>query len=116
MYDIKPVVFNLLKQIEGASVSDAYPKDWNDLPHISFYEQLNKDYHNKGEEYLTEIIIQVDVWHKRSTGTIATEVNNKLTSIGLKRQMSRDIPDPSVKHKTMRYRGIVDIRSLLIYQ
>lgn len=116
MYDIKPQIFNLLKEIEGVTVSDAYPKDWSKLPHISFYEQFNSDYLKKGPEDLTEVVIQIDIWHNRSTGAIAQAVDEKMNSIGFRREFAADVPDPNVKHKTMRYRGIVDKRSLLVYQ
>ena len=109
MYDIKPQVFSLLNSIPGVTVSDAYPKDFNALPHISFYEQSNRDYYRISNEPLTEIVIQIDIWHNRSTGAIIQQVNEKMYSIA-------DIPDPNIKHKTMRYRGIVDKRNLLVYQ
>lgn len=117
MYDIKPQVKILLESIEGVTVSDAYPKDFTKLPHISFYEQINNDYIKRGPEYLTEIVLQVDIWHNRSTGTLAQQVNEKMNSIGYRREFAADVPDPSsVKHKTMRFRGIVDTRNLLVYQ
>ncbi|MBU5677909.1 hypothetical protein KQI88_15940 [Alkaliphilus sp. MSJ-5] len=117
MYDIKPTINKLLEEIVGEdSVSDAYPEDFNNLPHISFYEQSNNDYLKKGPELLTEIVIQIDIWHNRSTGALAQQVNNKMNSIGFRREFMRDIPDPNVKHKTMRFKGIVDKRSLLVYQ
>jgi hypothetical protein len=116
MYDIKPQVLVKLKEIDGVTVTDAYPTDWNSLPQISFYEQDNSDYLKKGPEHLTEIVIQVDVWHNRSTGNIAKQVDEKLTLVGLVRQFARDIPDSTIKHKTMRYRGIVDNRNNKVYQ
>ncbi len=117
MYDIKPQVKILLESIEGVTVSDAYPKDFTRLPHISFYEQANSDYLKRGPEYLTEIVLQVDIWHNRSTGLLAQQVNEKMNSIGFRREFASDVPDPSkVKHKTMRFRGIVDTRDLLVYQ
>lgn len=117
MYDIKPIVNILLESIVGEeSVSDSYPDDFTNLPHISFYEQNNRDYYKKGPEHSTEIVIQIDIWHNRSTGAIAKQVNEKMNSIGLRREFARDIPDPNIKHKTMRYRGIIDKRNLLVYQ
>lgn len=116
MVDIKPVIFKQLKEIPGVKVTDAYPKDWNKMPHISFYEQVNRNYSKTSKEYLTEVIYQIDIWHNRSTGDIAKEVDKKLSAIGLIRQMARDIPDPNIKHKTMRYRGIIDKRNFQVYQ
>lgn len=116
MYDIKPLVKGLLDTIPDVMVSDAYPADFTKLPRISFYEQANNDYLKKGPEHLTEIVIQVDIWHNRSTGSLARQVDEKMTSIGFRRELAADLPDPSVKHKTMRYRGIVDSRNNRVYQ
>jgi hypothetical protein len=117
MYDVKPTINKLLEEIVGEDkVSDAYPEDFTNPPYISFYEQFNKDYIKKGPEYLTEIVIQIDIWHNRSTGALAQQINEKMNSIGFRREFARDIPDPNVKHKTMRFRGIVDKRNQLVYQ
>lgn len=117
MYDVKPEINTLLSSIPGVTVSDAYPKDFKKLPHISFYEIDNSDPLKLSQEYLTDISIQIDIWHNRSTGSIAQQVNEKMNSIGFHRQFSADVPDPSgIKHKTMRYRGVVDTRNLLVYQ
>jgi hypothetical protein len=117
MYDVKPLVNQLLESIPGVTVSDAYPKDFSKLPHISFYEIANSDYLRIGGELLTDISIQVDIWHNKSTGALAQQVDEKMNSIGFRRQFMADVPDPSgIKHKTMRYRGIVDKRTLLVHQ
>lgn len=117
MFDIKPVVLQALDSIPGVTVSDAYPSDWAKLPHISFYEVANSDHLRLGQEVLTEVNIQVDVWHTQSTGAIAQQVDQALRNIGLRRAFSADIPDPSgVKHKTMRYRSLVNKRTNLVHQ
>lgn len=117
MYDVKPQINTLLESIVGEdSVSDGYPEDFNNLPQISFYEADNKDSYKLKEEVLTEIVIQIDIWHNRSTGSLAQEVNEKMNSIGFKRDFMRDIPDPNIKHKSMRFKGKVDNRNLLVYQ
>lgn len=117
MYDVKPIVAQLLESISGVTVSDAYPRDFSKLPHISFYEQANTDYLRIGGEPLSEIVIQVDIWHNRSTGTLTQQVDEKMNSIGFRRQFMADVPDPSgIKHKTMRYRGVVDKRTGLVHQ
>lgn len=112
MYDIKPDVNALLSAIPGVTVSDAYPTDFNKLPHISFYEIANIDPLGIQAGPLTDCAVQIDIWHNRSTGALATAVDTAMNSIGLRRELSADLPDPSgVKHKTMRYRGVVDVRS-----
>jgi hypothetical protein len=115
MYDVKPQIKTLLEAIPGIKkVSDAYPSDWKNLPQITFYEQDNSDYLKKG--LLSEIVIQIDIWHSKSTGEIARRVDEKMAEIGFRREFAADIPDPAVKHKTMRFRGIVDERDLKVYQ
>lgn len=112
MYDIKPDVMKQLDQIEGVSISDAHPKDWAKLPHISFYEGSNFDPLRIQNGPLSAITIQVDIWHNKSTGTLAAEVDARMNSIGLRRDFAADLNDPSgIKHKTMRYRGVVDTRN-----
>ena len=116
MFDIKPTVLALLESIPGETVSDAYPKDFSKLPHISFYEIGNTDPLGIANGPLSDISIQIDVWHNRSTGAVANAVNEQLNSIGFRRQFQADIPDPNIKHKTMRYRGVIDSRSLRVSQ
>jgi len=117
MYDAKPVVMQTLSAIPGVTVSDAYPSDWSRLPHISFYEGANSDHLKTGNRTLSDISIQIDVWCRGSTGGLAAQVDEQMNSIGFRRQFAADVPDLSgVKHKTMRYRGIVDARSSLVYQ
>ncbi|WFR60868.1 hypothetical protein P9222_20275 [Paenibacillus amylolyticus] len=112
MYDIKPEVLKQLDQIQGVTVSDAYPKEWSKLPHISFYEASSTDPLGIQKGPLTAVAIQVDIWHTKSTGTLAADVDTRMNSIGLRREFAADLPDPSgIKHKTMRYRGVVDSRS-----
>lgn len=116
MYDIKPQINTLLESIVGEdSVSDAYPDDFNNLPQISFYEADNSDY-LKTSDVLNEIIIVIDIWHNRSTGPLAKQVDEQMKSIGFTRTFARDIPDKNVKHKAMRFRGIVNKNDLRIYQ
>ena len=118
MYDIKPIVNDLLEGIVGKdNVSDSYPESFNNPPYISFYELNNNDVYKIKEELYTEISIQIDIWHNRSTGTIAREVNEAINSIGLKRDFSRDIQDPSgMKRKTMRFKGKINNRTKIMYQ
>lgn len=117
MYDVKPQINTLLEEMVGSdSVSDGYPEDFNNLPQISFYEAYSGDLYKLKAEVFTEIVIQIDIWHNRSTGPLAQEVNEKMNAIGFKRDFMRDIPDPKIKHKSMRFKGKVDNRNLLVYQ
>lgn len=112
MYDVKPEVNALLSAIPGVTVSDAYPKDWKRLPHISFFELENSDPLGIQSGPLSEVAIQIDIWHNKSTGELAATVDAAMNSIGFRRRLAADVPDPAgIKHKTMRYHGVVDTRS-----
>src|SRR5690554_888036 len=118
MYDIKPEVFQKLSEIVGEdNVSDEFPSEFNNLPYISFYELVNEDVYKLKEELYTEIVIQIDIWHDRSTGSLARQVNNAMNSIGLKRDFARDMPDQSgMKRKTMRFKGKINNKTKIMYQ
>jgi len=117
MYDVKPEVNSVLSSIPGVTVSDQFPSSPSQTPCITFKEADNRNYHNMKTELQSEIVIVIDVWHTKSTGQIAKEVNEKMESIGFSRQFATDLNDPSgLKRKTMRYRGIVDKRTKLVHQ
>lgn len=116
MYDVKPTVRALLLQIAGLkSVTDAYPAKDAEYPCISFYEIGNNNYMNTNNIF-SDVSIQIDVWSKGSTGVIAQSVEEKMNSIGFTRQFASDVPDANIKHKTMRYRGIIDSRDESVKQ
>lgn len=117
MYDVKPQVLALLDTIPDVTVTAQYPQSFANLPHISFYEVGNDENVTAYPGLLTEVSIQVDIWHERSTGSLAQQADELLNSIGFRRQMAMDMADPSgVNHKIMRYRGIIDTRSLRVSQ
>lgn len=119
MYDAKPDVFSVLSTIPNVTVSGDFPAANASMPHISFYELANNEVMTTSDTVgiLSDISIQIDVWHNRSTGDLASQVNEKMNSIGFRRQFARDLNDPSgLKRKTMRYRGVVDSRSKIVYQ
>ncbi|GLC88701.1 hypothetical protein [Lysinibacillus piscis] len=117
MYDVKPEIFALLNTMEGVSVSDEFPSGPAQTPHITFKEADNSNYRAMHTELQSEIIILIDVWHTRSTGSIAQAVNEKMASIGFLRQFQADLNDPSgIKRKTMRFRGVVDKRTKFVHQ
>lgn len=117
MFDAKPAVFSALSAISGVTVSDAYPTDWSKLPAISFYEIVNSPVYSAFPDALTEVNIQIDIWHEKGTGALAQEVEAAMNAIGFRRSFAADVPDPSgIKHKTMRYRGIIEKSTNLVYQ
>lgn len=117
MLNIKPQINSLLKEIPDVKVSFFYPEDWSKIPHITYYEASNSEYDSwDGVEAHSQIEIQIDIWDKKSTSELALAVDGKMSSIGFRRVFSGDLQDPSgLKHKTMRYRGIVS-KNNVVYQ
>lgn len=117
MYDVKAQIKTLLSAIPDVTITDAFPKSPAETPRITFYELDNSDPLTIANGPLSEISIQVDIWHQRSTGELASAVDTKMNSIGFRRQFAQDLPNPSgIKRKTMRFRGVVDARTERVSQ
>ncbi len=114
MIDILPELKAELDQI--APSHKGYPKSFKDLPCISYY------YQNNGEDYpalpgvFSEIVVQIDVWNKRSTSNVSNSVNDMMLAKGFIREYGADVPSDDIKHYTMRFRGVVNERNLLVSQ
>ena len=114
MVNFKPIIYKKLKEVEGVTVVEEYPKDWSKLPVVTYSEEDNATYEvvdNKEATY------RIEVWSERSTSEIVLNIDKAITSLGLKRTFCKDAPVPSnLKHKVLRYEGIVDIKTFLVYQ
>ena len=117
MINIKPVIYKELQKVAD-NVTDTYPDDWENVPVVIFLEEQNKP----GEwfddaERKSNIRYKVDIFDKDSTSNLAVEINKIFASLGLRRTDCQDVPDPShLRHKLMRFEGIVDLDSELVYQ
>lgn len=107
MINVKPVVIEALKRAH----KNAFPWNLNTFkkfPCISYYEISNRPAANADDrEYMTEVIIIVDVWAKLSAevSEIALKVDAEMTNIGFTREFSYDVDDKGdLEHKTMRYK------------
>jgi hypothetical protein len=70
-----------------------------------------------GEEQKSHLLYRVDIWNNRSTSEAAIKVDKALSGLGLRRKQCNDVDDPSgLKHKIMRYEGILDLDNELVYQ
>ena len=100
--------------LEGVcKVYHAYPAKDATLPAVSFYEAANNEYASTMEgEHLTEISYVIDVYAAsvKETDEISEQINGVMAGFGFSRNFSYDVPDPNVRHKTMRYRGLIDRR------
>ncbi len=117
MINIKPVIYKELQKVAD-NVTDTYPDDWENVPVVIFLEEQNKP----GEwfddqEKKSHIRYKVDIFDKDSTNDLAVKINEIFASLGLRRTDCQDVPDPShLRHKLMRFEGIVDLNSQLVYQ
>lgn len=117
MINIKPVIFKELQKVAD-NVTDTYPDDWENFPVVIFLEEQNKPGEwFDDEEKKSNIRYKVDIFDKDSTSNLAVEIDKIFASLGLRRTDCQDVPDPShLRHKLMRFEGIVDLDSQLVYQ
>ena len=117
MINVKSQVFDAIKGI-CENVSDSYPSEWAKLPAIQYVEEDNKVYEfTDGNEDKSYIRYRIDIWNNRSTSEYAMAVDSKLALLGLRRILCQDVADPSgLKHKVMRYEGIIDNKTEFVYQ
>ena len=116
MINIKPIILKELKKV-SINVTDSYPSDWATFPVIQYVEEDNKT-HTKTDdkEQLAYIRYKIDIWNDRSTSETVLKVDEVLSSLGLIRIQCLDTPDPSqLKHKVMRYEGIIDVNNMRVY-
>lgn len=120
MKNVKDEVYAALLTVTE-NVSDTYPKEWAEDFNIQFTEEDNSVFEyssNKNglQEDKSKVRYRIDIWHRKSTSIVALEVNKVLTTLGLARTGCSDVSDPSgLKHKQMRYEGIIDMHSDFVY-
>lgn len=117
MINIKPVIYKELQKVAD-NVIDTYPDDWENFPVVIFLEEQNKpgEWYDE-KERKSNIRYKVDIFDKDSTSSLAVEIDKIFASLGLRRTDCQDVPDPShLRHKLMRFEGIVDLNSQLVYQ
>lgn len=116
MINIKPIIYGELIKVAD-NVNDTYPSDWATFPVIQYIEEDNKT-HTKTDdkEQLAYVRYKIDIWNDRSTSEIAVAVDGVLSNLGLKRTQCLDVPDTSkLKHKVIRYEGIIDVNNMRVY-
>lgn len=117
MINVKDQVYDAIKGITE-NVSDGYPKDWGRLPAIQYTEEDNSVVEwVDNKESKAHLMYKVDIWNNDSTSATALEVDKAICPLGLRRVACGDVPDPSgMKHKVMRYEGIIDVDTQMVYQ
>jgi len=116
MINVKDQVYDAIKGITE-NVSDGYPKDWGELPAIQYTEEDNSVFEwVDGKESKAHLLYKVDIWNNNSTSATAMEVDKGIAALGLRRVACGDVADPSgLKHKVMRYEGIIDVDNQMVY-
>lgn len=116
MKNVKDEVYKALSTV-AENVSDSYPQDWSKIPTIQYMEEDNRVNERVANEEATAYVrYRIDVWHNVSTSETACEVDKAISALGLVRTLCQDASDPSgLKHKVMRYEGIIDMNSDVVY-
>ncbi|MDO4275878.1 MAG: hypothetical protein Q4D16_19600 [Eubacteriales bacterium] len=116
MKNVKDEVYAALLKVTD-NVSDVYPKDWADFPAIQYVEEDNSVVERTGnKEDKAKVRYRIDIWHNQSTSAATLAVDEAMAALGLVRTGCADTPDPSgLKHKQMRYEGIIDMYSDYVY-
>lgn len=116
MKNVKDQVYEALKQIAD-NVSDVYPKDWASFPVIQYTEENNcVEEWTDDQEQKSRVRYRIDIWHNVNTSEMALAVDKAISTLGLRRTACGDVPDSSgLKHKQMRYEGIIDMNSDYVY-
>ncbi len=120
MKNIKEEVYKALCTVSD-HVSDSYPSTWAEDSTIQYTEEQNNVWEasSEGEKVREDkslVRYRVDIWNRNSTSLTALAVDEAMKETGLKRIECQDVPDPSgMKHKQMRYEGIIDMDSDEVY-
>ena len=117
MINVKDQVYKAIKSICD-NISDSYPAEWAKLPAIQYVEEDNRVYEaTDGKEDKSYIRYKIDIWNNRSTSEYALQVDKNISALGLRRVLCQDVADPSgLKHKVMRYEGVIDTETQFVYQ
>lgn len=116
MINVKDQVYDAIKGITE-NVGDGYPKDWGILPAIQYTEEDNSVTEwVDGKESKAHLLYKVDIWNNGSTSETTLKVDAEISKLGLRRIACGDVADPSgLKHKVMRYEGIIDVDTEMVY-
>ncbi len=108
MVDANKITREILKTIDGVTVTFYHPAEFNKMPVISYYELTSPTgmcYDNAEQAQST--YMAVDIWAKSAAecGRIAIKADKAMQKDGWYRDYSRDMPpdESGVYHKTMRF-------------
>lgn len=113
MQNIRPQVCQALEgALAGkAAVYQVYPAAEAAPPLTVFQEIQNHPLAQAdGQEYLTEILYQIDLYAEttQEADALAPAVEKALTALGLARTLCRDAQADGCRQKTLCYRAVLD--------
>ena len=116
MINVKDQVYAALCTVSD-SVTDYYPRSWENDTSIQYMEEDNNVAENTSRgESKSYVRYRIDIWSNKNTSLTAVAVDAAISPLGLKRIQCMDVEDPSgMKHKQMRYEGIIDVNSRRVY-
>lgn len=116
MKNVKDQIYAALCKVTD-NVTDVYPANWAQFPVIQYTEEDNSVFERTdNKEDKAKVRYRIDIWYNKSTSETAMQVDREIATLGLVRTACMDVPDPSgLKHKQMRYEGIIDMDSDLAY-
>lgn len=117
-YNVKTEIVKQLKKIsELKLVSAEYPNTWTRMP-AAIYSTKAKPHKNdiSNQEILTEWTIKIDIYDKNSLSEIQEKIIEAFQAIGFKNVEANDGNIESLKRSILTFRGVVDNRTLLVYQ
>lgn len=115
MINIKDKFYSKLLEVND-NVSDVYPNDWARMPAIQYTEEENSVYEKTDKEEKSYVRFRIDIWDNKSISEIAIKIDEKISELGLVRTGCSDISEQSgMRHKQMRYEGIIDIDTEMVY-
>jgi len=116
MKNVKDQIAEALLEVTE-NVTDAYPQNWTDFPTIQYTEENNMVHtRTDNREQMAFVSYRIDVWNNRSTSETALAVDEAIAKLGLVRSMCQDANDQTgLKHKVMRYEGVIDMNSDIVY-
>lgn len=115
MINVKDQISAALLEV-SSNVTDAYPTSWEEDVTIQLTEEENNVFeYVDGRESKSYLRYRIDIWSRKSTSNTTLEVDKKVSALGLKRTSCQDMNEENIKHKQMRYEGIIDNDTEMVY-
>lgn len=117
-YNVKPDIVKALKSVsELKMVSAEYPNTWSSMPAAIYSTKAKPNKLDISEnETLTEWTVKIDLYGNKSLTTVQQKVIDTLKTIGFRNTETDDNNNETFKRSIMTFKGVVDNRTLLVYQ